>query len=181
MHRITHAFERNPFQVLKVATHPAHLPSSCSLVTQHPRASPSLSSPNIGDSSACIWPSPPIPLPHPPFLPPIPLAIQHPHFTGTTCRPPFSSATAQRTLDSSLSFSSPSTRGSLAFLCPSPPRTCDSYLCFTAHLLNNKQQERSLVVGILTRHDFMSKHIFSFHPMLLRSRWKRLRFRFPPE
>ncbi|KAG8372685.1 hypothetical protein BUALT_Bualt12G0093200 [Buddleja alternifolia] len=35
------------------------------------------------------------------------------------------------------------------------------------------------VVGILTRHDFMPQHILSLHPMLMRSRWKRLRFRFP--
>ncbi|KAG2718864.1 hypothetical protein I3760_03G240400 [Carya illinoinensis] len=38
---------------------------------------------------------------------------------------------------------------------------------------------RSPVVGILTRHDFMPEHILSLHPMLVRSRWKRLRFRFP--
>ncbi|GAB2289171.1 hypothetical protein Dimus_023474 [Dionaea muscipula] len=36
------------------------------------------------------------------------------------------------------------------------------------------------VVGILTRHDFMPEHILGLHPTLKRSRWKRLRFRFPP-
>ncbi|CAK9153195.1 unnamed protein product [Ilex paraguariensis] len=35
------------------------------------------------------------------------------------------------------------------------------------------------VVGILTRHDFMPEHILGLHPFLVRSRWKRLRFRFP--
>ncbi|KAK9947499.1 hypothetical protein M0R45_003121 [Rubus argutus] len=39
---------------------------------------------------------------------------------------------------------------------------------------------RSPVVGILTRHDFIPEHIFSLHPMLVSSRWKRLRFRLPP-
>ncbi|KAF5482233.1 hypothetical protein F2P56_002821 [Juglans regia] len=43
-----------------------------------------------------------------------------------------------------------------------------------------KISSRSPVVGILTRHDFMPEHILSLHPMLVRSRWKRLRFRFPP-
>ncbi|KAG6724030.1 hypothetical protein I3843_03G232200 [Carya illinoinensis] len=42
-----------------------------------------------------------------------------------------------------------------------------------------KISSRSPVVGILTRHDFMPEHILSLHPMLVRSRWKRLRFRFP--
>ncbi|KAJ7979001.1 Chloride channel protein [Quillaja saponaria] len=37
----------------------------------------------------------------------------------------------------------------------------------------------SPVVGILTRHDFMPEHILGLHPLLVRSRWKRLRFRFP--
>ncbi|XP_042518001.1 putative chloride channel-like protein CLC-g isoform X1 [Macadamia integrifolia] len=35
----------------------------------------------------------------------------------------------------------------------------------------------SPVVGILTRHDFMAEHILGLHPSLVRSRWKRLRFR----
>lgn len=35
------------------------------------------------------------------------------------------------------------------------------------------------VVGILTRHDFMPEHILNLHPLLLRSRWKRLRFQWP--
>ncbi|CAN6699799.1 unnamed protein product [Malus baccata var. baccata] len=43
-----------------------------------------------------------------------------------------------------------------------------------------KLSNRSPVVGILTRHDFMPEHILSLHPMLVRSRWKRLRFRLPP-
>ncbi|KAL1335118.1 hypothetical protein HN51_064057 [Arachis hypogaea] len=38
---------------------------------------------------------------------------------------------------------------------------------------------RSPVVGILTRHDFMPEHILGVHPLLVSSRWKRLRFRFP--
>ncbi|KAF5749594.1 chloride channel-like family protein [Tripterygium wilfordii] len=37
----------------------------------------------------------------------------------------------------------------------------------------------SPVVGILTRHDFMPEHILGLHPLLIRSRWKRLRIRFP--
>ncbi|KAG2708186.1 hypothetical protein I3760_05G180200 [Carya illinoinensis] len=41
-------------------------------------------------------------------------------------------------LESSPSLSSPSTCDSLASLCPSPPSTRDSYICFTAHLLSNK-------------------------------------------
>ncbi|KAK1400061.1 Chloride channel protein [Heracleum sosnowskyi] len=36
------------------------------------------------------------------------------------------------------------------------------------------------VVGILTRHDFMPEHILGLHPMLSRSRWKRLRINFSP-
>ncbi|KAG7984518.1 hypothetical protein I3843_04G164600 [Carya illinoinensis] len=42
-----------------------------------------------------------------------------------------------------------------------------------------KLSGRSPVVGILTRHDFMAENILSLHPLLVRSRWKRLRFRFP--
>uniref|UniRef100_A0A5B6ZID0 Chloride channel protein n=1 Tax=Davidia involucrata TaxID=16924 RepID=A0A5B6ZID0_DAVIN len=42
-----------------------------------------------------------------------------------------------------------------------------------------KISNRSPVVGILTRHDFMPQHILGLHPLLERSRWKRLRFRFP--
>ncbi|KAE7997686.1 hypothetical protein FH972_002296 [Carpinus fangiana] len=38
---------------------------------------------------------------------------------------------------------------------------------------------RAPVVGILTRHDFMPEHILGLHPVLVRSRWKRLRIRFP--
>ncbi|KAH8479703.1 hypothetical protein Peur_068672 [Populus x canadensis] len=38
---------------------------------------------------------------------------------------------------------------------------------------------RSPVVGILTRHDFMPEHILGLHPLLIRSRWKRLRIRVP--
>ncbi|PON59487.1 Chloride channel [Trema orientale] len=38
---------------------------------------------------------------------------------------------------------------------------------------------RSPVVGILTRHDFMPEHILSLYPLLVRSRWKRLRIRLP--
>lgn len=37
----------------------------------------------------------------------------------------------------------------------------------------------SPVVGILTRHDFMPEHVLGLHPMLITSRWKRLRIRFP--
>lgn len=32
------------------------------------------------------------------------------------------------------------------------------------------------MVGILTRHDFMPEHILGLHPVLLGSRWKRLRW-----
>ncbi|BFG40156.1 hypothetical protein CerSpe_264300 [Prunus speciosa] len=43
-----------------------------------------------------------------------------------------------------------------------------------------KISTRSPVVGILTRHDFMPEHILSLNPMLVKSRWKRLRFRLAP-
>jgi chloride channel 7 len=36
--------------------------------------------------------------------------------------------------------------------------------------------QRSPVVGILTRHDFMPEHILGLHPVLLKNRWKRLRW-----
>lgn len=42
-----------------------------------------------------------------------------------------------------------------------------------------KISNRAPVVGILTRHDFMPEHILGLHPLLVRSRWKRLRIRFP--
>lgn len=42
-----------------------------------------------------------------------------------------------------------------------------------------KMSNRSPVVGILTRHDFMPEHILSLQPLLVRQRWKRLRLRFP--
>ena len=32
------------------------------------------------------------------------------------------------------------------------------------------------MVGILTRHDFMPEHILGLHPVLVGSRWKRLRW-----
>lgn len=35
------------------------------------------------------------------------------------------------------------------------------------------------VVGILTRHDFMSEHILRLHPSLVTSKWKRLRLQVP--
>ncbi|KAK1300108.1 putative chloride channel-like protein CLC-g [Acorus calamus] len=35
---------------------------------------------------------------------------------------------------------------------------------------------RSPVVGILTRHDFMPEHVLGLNPFLIKSRWKRLRF-----
>uniref|UniRef100_A0A2P2P1M2 CBS domain-containing protein n=1 Tax=Rhizophora mucronata TaxID=61149 RepID=A0A2P2P1M2_RHIMU len=35
------------------------------------------------------------------------------------------------------------------------------------------------VVGILTRHDFMPEHILGLHPLLTKSRWKRLRIKLP--
>jgi chloride channel 7 len=37
--------------------------------------------------------------------------------------------------------------------------------------------QRSPVVGILTRHDFMPEHILGMHPVLQGSRWKRLRWK----
>ncbi|GLU16865.1 hypothetical protein SLE2022_332720 [Rubroshorea leprosula] len=37
----------------------------------------------------------------------------------------------------------------------------------------------SPVVGILTRHDFMPEHVLGLQPLLITSRWKRLRIRFP--
>lgn len=40
-----------------------------------------------------------------------------------------------------------------------------------------KSSSRAPVVGILTRHDFMPEHILGLHPFLLKSKWKRLRFR----
>ncbi|KAJ0960341.1 hypothetical protein J5N97_001825 [Dioscorea zingiberensis] len=39
-----------------------------------------------------------------------------------------------------------------------------------------KSSDREPVVGILTRHDFMPEHILGLHPLLQRSRSKRLRF-----
>ncbi|XVF48021.1 hypothetical protein PTKIN_Ptkin03bG0157100 [Pterospermum kingtungense] len=42
-----------------------------------------------------------------------------------------------------------------------------------------KISNRAPVVGILTRHDFMPEHILGLHPLLVRSRWKRLRFQLP--
>uniref|UniRef100_J3MRZ4 Chloride channel protein n=1 Tax=Oryza brachyantha TaxID=4533 RepID=J3MRZ4_ORYBR len=39
-----------------------------------------------------------------------------------------------------------------------------------------KSCDRSPVVGILTRHDFMPEHILGLHPALQGSRWKRLRW-----
>ncbi|KAK9269319.1 hypothetical protein L1049_001090 [Liquidambar formosana] len=42
-----------------------------------------------------------------------------------------------------------------------------------------KISNRSPVVGILTRHDFMPEHVLGLHPLLVRSKWKRVRFRFP--
>ncbi|KAJ6699843.1 CHLORIDE CHANNEL PROTEIN [Salix purpurea] len=46
-------------------------------------------------------------------------------------------------------------------------------------MVTPKISGRSPVVGILTRHDFMPGHILGLHPMLTRSRWKRLRIRAP--
>nr|DAD45015.1 TPA_asm: hypothetical protein HUJ06_003245 [Nelumbo nucifera] len=40
-----------------------------------------------------------------------------------------------------------------------------------------KTSNRSSVVGVLTRHDFMPEHILGLHPFLIRSRWKKLRLR----
>ncbi|PSS08425.1 Chloride channel-like protein CLC-g [Actinidia chinensis var. chinensis] len=42
-----------------------------------------------------------------------------------------------------------------------------------------KISSRLPVVGILTRHDFMPEHILGVHPSLLKSRWRKLRIRFP--
>lgn len=42
-----------------------------------------------------------------------------------------------------------------------------------------KISSMSPVVGILTRHDFMPEHLLGLQPSLIRSRWKRLRIRFP--
>ncbi|XVF34576.1 hypothetical protein REPUB_Repub18cG0070500 [Reevesia pubescens] len=42
-----------------------------------------------------------------------------------------------------------------------------------------KISHRAPVVGILTRHDFMAEHILGLHPLLIRRRWKRLRFQLP--
>ncbi|KAK9055117.1 hypothetical protein SSX86_026198 [Deinandra increscens subsp. villosa] len=42
-----------------------------------------------------------------------------------------------------------------------------------------KTSGRLPVVGILTRHDFIPEHILGLHPLLARSKWKRLRFKFP--
>lgn len=39
-----------------------------------------------------------------------------------------------------------------------------------------KSSDREPVVGILTRHDFIPEHILGLHPILMRSRSKRLRF-----
>lgn len=55
----------------------------------------------------------------------------------------------------------------------------DIYLCLDA--LDDRDVyifnlQRSPVVGILTRHDFMPEHILGLHPGLLKSRWKRLRW-----
>ncbi|KAL4335613.1 hypothetical protein GQ457_07G041180 [Hibiscus cannabinus] len=38
---------------------------------------------------------------------------------------------------------------------------------------------RTPVVGILTRHDFMAEHVLGLHPLLVNSKWKRVRFHFP--
>ncbi|KAA8535168.1 hypothetical protein F0562_030171 [Nyssa sinensis] len=46
-------------------------------------------------------------------------------------------------------------------------------------LVISKISNRSPVVGILTRHDFMPEHVLGLHPLLVSSRWKRLRFPFP--
>ncbi|MCL7035137.1 hypothetical protein MKW94_013355 [Papaver nudicaule] len=40
-----------------------------------------------------------------------------------------------------------------------------------------KTFSQSPIVGILTRHDFMPEHILGLHPLLYKSKWKRLRFR----
>ncbi|GMI97651.1 chloride channel G [Hibiscus trionum] len=46
-------------------------------------------------------------------------------------------------------------------------------------LIIPKVSGRAPVVGILTRHDFMPEHILGLHPLLVRSRWKRLRLQLP--
>ncbi|KAJ8768058.1 hypothetical protein K2173_020998 [Erythroxylum novogranatense] len=46
-------------------------------------------------------------------------------------------------------------------------------------LIIPKIASRSPIVGILTRHDFMPEHILGLHPLLVRSRWKRLRIKLP--
>ncbi|XWS17095.1 hypothetical protein CRYUN_Cryun33cG0038500 [Craigia yunnanensis] len=46
-------------------------------------------------------------------------------------------------------------------------------------LVMPKISNREPVVGILTRHDFMPEHILGLHPLLTKSRWKRLRFQLP--
>ncbi|CAN6250378.1 unnamed protein product [Urochloa humidicola] len=38
-----------------------------------------------------------------------------------------------------------------------------------------KSSKRAPVVGILTRHDFMPEHILGLHPLLFKSRWKKVR------
>ncbi|GMI81193.1 chloride channel G [Hibiscus trionum] len=43
-----------------------------------------------------------------------------------------------------------------------------------------KTSNRTPVVGILTRHDFMAEHVLGLHPILVNSKWKRLRFELPP-
>ncbi|KAK8936435.1 putative chloride channel-like protein CLC-g [Platanthera zijinensis] len=43
-----------------------------------------------------------------------------------------------------------------------------------------KTSSRSPVVGILTRHDFMPEHIFGLHPLLMKGRWKKLKFEGSP-
>lgn len=43
-----------------------------------------------------------------------------------------------------------------------------------------KSSSRASVVGILTRHDFMPEHILGLHPVLHKSKWKRLRIQVSP-
>lgn len=40
-----------------------------------------------------------------------------------------------------------------------------------------KSSDRSPIVGILTRHDFMPEHVLGLHPYLKQSSWRRLRLR----
>lgn len=40
-----------------------------------------------------------------------------------------------------------------------------------------KTSDRSPIVGVLTRHDFMPEHVLGLHPHLKQSKWKRLRLR----